>query len=260
MVSQLTQGIGVGLDLRFSPRLIVHADGEQTRQDFEHREFRGAELDRQLNRTTDTIRAGVKLALTPITSLNLAGSTARERYQYSPGRDAESLGVTVGLETKPSALLAGSASVGYRRFNALSDSVPDYRGLIADVGMSYTLFDRTRFGVTGRRGLEFSSELESPYYVITSGGLLLTQMLGHGWDVQVGASGETLSYRTFIDPKTAISAGRADHVDSVSGGFGFKVGDTGRFGFEVSHVARRSPVQRFSYEGYRAGVKITYGT
>ena len=78
--------------------------------------------------------------------------------------------------------------------------------------------------------------------------------------MQVGASGETLSYRTFIDPKTAISAGRADHVDSVSGGFGFKVGDTGRFGFEVSHVARRSPVQRFSYEGYRAGVKITYGT
>ena len=260
MVGQLIQGLGVGTDVRFSPRFALHADLDQTRLDFETRVFRGALLDRQLNRTTDTIRAGARVAATPITTILISANHARERFQYSENRDAESFGVTFGLETKPSALIAGSAAFGYRRFNALSDTVPDDRGPTVDLGMSYTLLDRTRFGVTGRRGLEFSSEVESPYYMLTSGGISITQMLGHGWDVQVGASGETLSYRTFIDPQTPVESGRTDHVDAVSGGFGFKVGDTGRFGFEVSHVIRRSPVERFTYEGYRAGVKITYGT
>jgi hypothetical protein len=260
MVDQLTQGLGIGADIRFSPRFVVHADGERNRLDFEKRVFRGALLDRQLNRTTEVVRVGARVDLTPISALTITGNNTRERFQYSPTRDAESFGVAVGLATKPSALIAGSASVGYRRFNALSDTVPDDRGATVDLKMSYTLLDRTRFGVTGRRDLEFSSEVESPYYVITGGGVSITQMLGHGWDLQVGATGERLAYRSFIDPQTAVYSGRTDHVDSAFGGFGFKVGDTGRFGFEVAHVTRRSPILRFEYEGYRAGVKITYGT
>ncbi|MGH9384232.1 MAG: hypothetical protein ACRD2N_08120 [Vicinamibacterales bacterium] len=258
-VAQLAQGLGVGADLRFSPRFVIQLEAEESREDFEDQLFRGASLSQQLNRTSQTVRTNARVALTPITTLVLTGVNVRERFQSSPLRDAESLTLHGGFETKPSALIAGKVMVGYRRFNALSASVPDYRGLVADIAASYTLFDRTRFGISGRRNLEFSAETDSPYYVGTGGGVLITQMLGHGWDIQVGADRDRLAYRTFSAPATSVPSGRTEHVESLRGGFGFHVGDTARIGVEVAHAVRRSPVKALSYEGWRAGVKITYG-
>lgn len=259
-VARLNRGFGVGADYRFSPKFAVEVEAARTRQDFEERLFRGGQLNVQLDRTTESVRGGARIALTPLTTIRVSGVNDRERFQFSPHRDAESLGVLFGVETKPSALIAGSATFGFRRFNALSETIPDYQGLVADVGLSYTLLDRTRFSVTARRGVEFSSELVSPYYIATHGGVVITQMLKNGFDIQIGGSGETLAYRTFINPTTPVQASRTDHVDNVGGGFGFHLGDTARIGFEVGHVTRRSPVPGLSYEGWRAGVKITYGT
>ncbi len=183
---------------------------------------------------------------------------SREKFVFSPERDAESQSILFGTQTKPSALIAGSATVGYRRFNALDDEIPDDRGVVADVALGYTLLDRTRFGVNVRRNLEFSAERLQPYYILTSLGGSITQMIGMGWDVRVGGGGETLAYRNFVS--VPIEEGRTDHVDSFNFGFGRKVGDTGRIGLEIGHIERRSPIERLTYEGWRAGVKITYGS
>jgi hypothetical protein len=257
VVGQQTQGYGVGTDFRFSPRLVLEVDAEKTRQDFEEQLFRGALLNRQLNRTTDSIRGAARIGATPITTLIVSAVNTRERFEFSPDRDAESLSVSTGMQTKPSALIAGSASVGYRRFNALSPNVPDNSDVIADIALSYTFLDRTRFGVSARRNLEFSAESAQPYYILTSGGVSITQMIGSGWDVRVGASGDALAYRNFVT--FPVEDGRTDHVDTFGGGVGHKFGDVGRIGLEIGHVIRRSPIKMFTYEGWRAGVKITYG-
>ena len=127
--------------------------------------------------------------------------------------------------------------------------------------MSYTLLDRTRFGVTGRRGLEFSSELDSPYYVLTVAGISdHADAWPRMWTFK--------SVRRETSCRIAPSSIRRPPVDVGSNrsrgrgqrGFGFKVGDTGRFGFEVVSRQASFTSPRFVYEGYRAGVKITYGT
>jgi hypothetical protein len=259
-VGQLNRGIGVGADLRFSPRFVIQLDAEQNRQNYEEQLFRGAKLNTQLNRTTQSLRGTARLALTPITTLTLTSLNTRDQFEFSHHRDANSTTLLAGFETQPSALIAGSASVGYRLFNAIDSTAPDYHGVVTDVSVAYTLFDRTRFGVTAHRGVEFSAEAFSPYYLLTSGGLSITQMLGRGWDIQVGADGQTLAYREFLNPTAGTPAARVDHVDSARGGFGFRVGDTGRVGFEIAHSVRRSPVKTLSYEGWLAGVKVSYGT
>jgi hypothetical protein len=258
VVGQLTQSYGLGADFRLSPRLVLLIDADRTRLDFEERVFRGSLLNRQLNRETGNVEGGVRLVATPITSFLFNVVNSHDRFQYSPERDADSLSLTLGMVTKPSALIAGSAEVGYKRFNALSETVPDDRGPVADVSLSYTLLDRTKFGVTVRRDLEFSAENGQAYYVLTSLGGTITQMIGLGWDVRAGAGGDTLAYRNFA---FAIPGdeGRTDYVDTLSFGVGRKFGDTGRAGLEIGHVKRRSPIQRFDYESWRAGVKITYG-
>jgi Putative beta-barrel porin 2 len=257
MVGQLTAGYGVGADYRISTRLVFQVDADKLRQDFEEQQFRGALVNRTLNRTSDSLRGALRMGATPITTFVLGAINTRDRFEFSSERDAESLSLTVAMETKPSALIAGSASVGYRRFNALDESVPDNRGPIADVAVGYTLLDRTRFGVNARRNLEFSAERVQPYYILTSLGGSITQMIGLGWDVRVGGSADTLAYRNFVE--VPIEEGRSDTIDSFNFGFGRKVGDIGRVGLEVGHVERRSPIETFAYDGWRAGVKITYG-
>jgi hypothetical protein len=258
MVGQLNQGYGVGTDVRLSPRLVFQFDADSMRQDFEEQAFRGGLVNRQLNRTTDSMRAAVRITATPITTLVVSGVNSREKFAFSPERDAESQSVLMGVETKPSALISGSATVGYRRFNALDDEIPDDRGVVADVAMGYTLLDRTRFGVNVRRNLEFSAERLQPYYIVTGLAGSITQMIGLGWDVRVGGGGETLAYQNFVS--VPIEEGRKDHVDTFNFGFGRKVGDTGRIGLEVGHVKRRSPIEALTYEGWRAGMKVTYGS
>ena len=259
VVGQLTKGYGFGADYRLSPRLVAQVDADRLRQDFEERVFRGALLNRQLNRDSNSIRGGLRFSASPITTFIVGAVNTRDRFQYSTERDADSLTLSFGTETKPSALIAGSASVGYRRFNALDETVPDDRGPVADVALSYTLLDRTRFGVNVRRNLEFSAEREQPYYILTSLGGTITQMIGLGWDVRVGASGDTLAYKNFLLGIPG-EEGRTDYVDTFNFGFGRKVGDTARVGLEIGHVERRSPIKMFSYDGWRAGAKITYGT
>jgi hypothetical protein len=259
IVGQLTQGYGVGADYRLSPRLVFQVDADRLRQEYEERVFRGALLNRQLNRDSNSIRGRLRISTSSITTLILSAIDTRDRFQYSAERDAASLTMSFGMETKPSALIAGSASVGYRRFNALSETVPDDRGPVADVAVSYTLRDRTRFGVNVRRNLEFSAEREQPYYILTGLGGSITQMIGLGWDVRVGGGGDTLAYKNFVLGIPGED-GRTDHIDTFNFGFGRKMGDVGRVGLEVGHVERRSPIKTFSYDGWRAGVKITYGT
>ncbi len=258
MIGQLNQGYGVGTDYRLSSRLVLQFDADSMRQEFEEQAFRGASVDQQLNRTTGSLRGAVRITMTPITTLVVSGVNSREKFVFSPERDAESQSILFGTQTKPSALISGSATVGYRRFNALDDEIPDDRGVVADVALGYTLLDRTRFGVNVRRNLEFSAERLQPYYIVTGLGGSITQMIGLGWDVRVGGGGETLAYQNFVS--VPIEEGRKDHVDSFNFGFGRKVGDTGRVGLEIGHIERRSPIERLTYEGWRAGVQVTYGS
>jgi hypothetical protein len=63
-------------------------------------------------------------------------------------------------------------------------------------------------------------------------------------------------------PTAGASTLLADRVDSdgVYGtGLGYHFGRDLRVGFNVDRERRTSPVQRRFFEGYRAGVSVTYG-
>jgi hypothetical protein len=74
-----------------------------------------------------------------------------------PARDADSWRVMPGVEFAPQALIKGSAYVGHRKFTPLLPRVlPEFSGVVADLGLSYTLLGSTVFGVSYRRDLTYS--------------------------------------------------------------------------------------------------------
>jgi hypothetical protein len=97
-----------------------------------------------------------------------------------------------------------------------------------------------------------------PYYLLTGATVTATPRLTERWDVQARAGRYRLAYRPVSGAAEAIPD-RVDSYDVVGTGVGFHVGRDLRFGFNVDRERRTSPVQRRFYEGYRAGMSVTYG-
>jgi hypothetical protein len=254
------QAFGGGASLKIVSRTSLVASARRqiiryTAQQF----FRGEDLSRQLNEHRDTVQGGVRIMLTPLTSLAVLATQERDRFDHSPDRDADTLRVAPTLEFDASALISGSVTVGYRRFTPLHETMPGFRGLVAQAATRYTLLGRTRFDGQFNRDVDYSYEEQLPYYVRTGGGLTVTQMLGGPFDVQGTVSRERLEYRSRALTVANPDAPAADRLDVAGGGVGYRLGDTARLGFNVEFTRRRGQTADRSYDRRRIFGSVTYG-
>jgi hypothetical protein len=160
-----------------------------------------------------------------------------------------------GLEFRPSALISGTAFVGYRRFRTLNPTVPDYAGVVASVELKYVALDAFRIVGQVKRDIDYSLDLSEPFFVSTSVGADVTQMLGVSWDVVARLRRGTLAYRA----GTAGGTGRVDRVRLLGLGVGRRLGDDLRVGIDVDQVVRTSALAARTFAGIRVGGSLTYG-
>ena len=147
-----------GVEVAVTPEMTVKLAGHQisTRYD-DAAEYDNTRLQRTLNRDTDGLEIKTTYRLTPLTSLAIRYDNLRDRFPLSPGRDSDSFKVMPGVEFKPRAIISGTAYVGYRAFTPLDATVlPEFKGLVAQLGLSYTLLGATTFGVSYNRDLTYS--------------------------------------------------------------------------------------------------------
>jgi hypothetical protein len=188
----------------------------------------------------------------------------RDEFEYSPARDSRSYRVMPGVEFNPRALIKGTAYVGYRDFEPLHpDVLPEFSGLVADLGLSYTLLGATTFGVRYRRDLTYSYEEQQPFFVDNSAGGYLRRALGGRFDVLVSADRHRYEYVELLDPSGASVDPLPQRVDTTwnyAAGLGYRLGTDGRLGFGVSYWTRESTTRRFKqYDNLRIGTTATYG-
>jgi len=125
-------------------------------------QFDGADLAHNLNSRADSVEAGVQLALTPLTTLNMTASLQRDRFDSGPERDADTFRLTPSLQFDPTSLIRGTVMVGYRHFETIDPALPDYSGVIAQVLAGYTLLERTKFDLDLMRDAQYSYEDHEP--------------------------------------------------------------------------------------------------
>ena len=259
-VRRTEQRVGVGLDLRLSPRLTVELDARERRREYEDEQFEGANLRTELNQRTEQVDVALRVALTPLTTFVVNVDAARDRFPSAPFRNTDSTGVLPGFELKPFALISGTAFVGYRRVDALEPAVPDFSGVVGNMAVAYTLRGRTRFDLSARRGIEYSYDAQRPYYVVEGAALTVTEALGRRWDVRATYGADSLNYRDRSDGPIAGARRGVDRASARGIGVGHRFGSSARIGFDLTYFVRRSPVTTREYEGWRGGGSFTYGS
>lgn len=223
----------------------------------ENETFLGADLANALNRESQSEELQLRFKLTTLTTLVLGADAVQDRFKFDSIRDANSVRVMPGFELKPSALISGRAFVGVRRFQALSQAVPDYQGIVASVDATYVT-GPTRLGIKVSRDLNYSFEPTQPYYALTDLGLIVTERVTHVWDV-VGRGGrQALDYKQL----KSVTPGpkRTDLIYQYGGGLGYRVGETVRLGFDAIYYRRHSSeVVLRDFKGFRFGGSVSYG-
>lgn len=253
-----TRGDG-GVRANIGAKLTLDLAQERRRMDFDDQQFRDVSLDDALSRRETETTLTARYLLTPLTTMVAQAATRKDRFLRSPLRNADTQAVSGGLVFKPLALIAGTATVGVRRFTPLSDDLPEFQGVIANVDLAYLMRDLTRWTVGVTRDVDYSYETTDPYFVSTGVTASVTQALGGGWDVVARGARTALDYQAVTAAAGTSAAGRRDRVNVFGGGIGRRLGTNVRVGVDVNKAVRRSTVAGRGYQGVRVGGSVTYG-
>jgi hypothetical protein len=156
------------------------------------------------------------------------------------------------------ALLKGSASFGYTRFEPDDPNLPGYKGTTGDLDLSYTFAGFTKIAATATRAVNYSYDITQPYYILTGVTLGAAQQIFGPVDVVGTISAQKLAYQDRAGVVVQV-VNRTDHVRTYGGGLGIHLGKDLRLGFNVSKSTRTSQVVVREFEGLHYGVALTYG-
>src|SRR5262249_21723474 len=178
-------------------------------------------------------------------------------FEFSPVRDSDSSRIAAGVTFAQSALLKGSATVGYRDFQPLSSDLPPYQGVVGRIDLS-TVLGPTKVGLMMNRDVQYSYDLAQPYYLQTDATFSVAQQIVGAVDVTGRFGFARLDYqnRTTVD---ALLAPRTDRVRMFGGGLGYRAARRTRVGFNADYYGRRSDRLLREYDGLLIGMAGTDG-
>lgn len=252
-------GFSGNVELRTSSSTSLVANVQRQRTDFDKdAAFLNSNLQFELNRVSTTYGGGVKYQITALTAITVSASRVEDRFEFSSLRDSDSTAASFNVAFDPAALIKGGATFGYRNFQPLSPGLAPYAGTTASVNLSYTLLDMTRLGVTATRDIQYSYDVDQPYYLLTGADLSIAQQIFGPLDIVGRVGQQTLAYRDRAGAAVAVS-NRVDRVRSYGGGIGYHLGRDLRLGLNVDQSRRTSDVARRQYDDLRIGSSLTYG-
>ena len=246
-----------GVDLRLAGKSYLQFDYRlESTLYTEDAVFDGQKLDRSLNRTVRAVEAVFRHKLTAMTTWVVQASSEQERFEFATDRNSNSARVSTGFELGRFALIRGRAHVGFRSLAAAEGgTLPAFRGVTADVDVSYTAPSQTRLTLQSARDIEYSYNPRNPYYVQTGVSLTLTQRVVGRWDVQAVGGRDRLSYRAALPE----GFNHSDEVDRVGGGIGYQIAERVRVSVDAQSQHRTSGLHERGYRTLRVGGSVTYG-
>jgi hypothetical protein len=227
--------------------------------------FEHVNLHDALNETTTATAINLSRKLTPLTTLTVGLNRSLDRFPLDPLRDADRTDGTAALRFDPVALLKGDFSIAYTSYSPHSATIPSYKGVTLQAGLTYTLFDVTQFVLKADRSLQNSYDITQPYYLQTGFSLQISQQIQTHIDVVVRGGLEHLNYRDSTsagllvpDPLAAVVPNRTDTFTTIGVGIGYHLGRATRLGLNYDRTRRVSPVDSRGYERSNIGTSITY--
>jgi hypothetical protein len=247
------------VELRMLSKTYIGVTAQRQRVNFDDNAvFVNAVLQTELDHTTTGAGLSVRHQLTPLTSVSLTAIRSTDRFEFSSLRDATSTTVAGNVTLDKFALITGGASVGFTNFHPESPGLVDFDGVTASANLSYTLMGTTRFTFDLGREVQYSYDVNQPYYLQTRVGGSVAQQIFGPVDVVVRGSVATLAYRDREGATVAVQD-RVDTVSSYGAGVGYHLGRDARLGFNVDNTKRASDLPGRRYNNLTFGSSVTYG-
>jgi hypothetical protein len=217
----------------------------------------GVDYAHEFNRVTAGGGATLRYQLTPITSVSLVATRTEDRFEFSTLRNSNSTAASAVIAFDPLGILSGTATIGYTVFSTLTADLPGFEGPTGAINVSYRLLGNMRIGITAVRSIEYSYDINEPYYLQTGFGGSLTRSVVGPLDLMVRGGVYNLAYRDRERIVTAVP-NRVDSVYSYGLGVGYHLGKGVRVGFNLDESRRDSAIPGARYAGLRFGSSVTY--
>jgi hypothetical protein len=203
--------------------------------------FRGVSLKQSLDRKERSYTGGVRYAVTPLTTMVLAGSYGESLFPDHL-RDAKFYTFAPAFEFSPDAGIRGRAMAGIQQFKPNDPQFTPFTGLTFSAGVNWNLWGHTGFDVQAQRNISYSYKDTEPYYLLTSGRLGISQRLFGPFDLTGAVERQFLSYRfrrgavsgVDFDPDQAAR-------DIVTAGVGISLGRGFKVVISGERAVRKSP-------------------
>lgn len=220
--------------------------------------FEGINLNDELSHTTTGAGFVVRQQLTTLTTLNLSAIRSQDQFAVNPIRDSISDTANASVTFDARAALRGSAAFGYRDFTPSSPALSKFQSWTTAADLTYVLFGSTRFGGHATRDIEYSYDVNTPYYVQSGVDGSIAQQLFGPFDIVARAGIRRLEYTTRAGALVP-EPNRTDYERTYGGGVGLHMNNDLRFGVNVDHVERTSQIAARQYNNLRIGTALTYG-
>jgi hypothetical protein len=252
-------GYGVAASVKALSKTSIAFKIDRHQTQFEQgTKFLETNLHDELNRSSTSETVSLVHQPTPLTTLSVDISRTQDRFTYQGLRNSDATSIGGSIKFDPAALIKGGATVGYQDYRPADPSVPGYRGATAAVNLSYVFLGTTRVAGTVSRQVQYSYDINQPYYVQSGATLEVGQQLFGPLDV-VGRGGlQRLDYQTRAGAIVAV-LNRVDHVKSYGGGIGYHLGKDTRIGFNIDQTQRESVIALHQYTGLKYGFAVSYG-
>jgi hypothetical protein len=248
------------VELRAFSKTFIGATASRRRVSFDKDAiFLGSNLQYELNRRSTTAGLTLRYRLTPLTSVSLGATRQSDRFEFSSLRDSDSNDLSLSVNFDPFALIKGSATFGYRDLMPASAGLPGFKGATTALNLSYTMRRMSRFTVRASRNIEYSYEIDQPYYLLTGADVSVSQHIAGPFDVVGRVGRQSLAYRNRAGGIVEVSR-RTDNVRSYGAGVVYRIGRQLRLGVNVDKSNRLSSVSRRRYNNLTFGSSVTYGS
>jgi len=212
-----------------------------------------------LNRVSTNLAVSARHELTPLTSISFDVGRLRDEFDISALRDSDSTTAGVQVTFDPSAIIRGSARIGYRDFEPTDVSLRSYRGPTVAVDLSYVLLGSTKLSLQVNRDVQYSFDVNQPYYLQNGIASTIQQQIFGPVDAVGGFGFYNLSYRDRAGAVT-LYPDRVDEYRSFNVGVGYHMSPDLRVGVRLEKQWRNTEVAPRQFEGLRFGLAVSYGT
>ena len=238
---------GLGFELTSRTSLTASARLDDVTYD-EGETFRGVALDDALNRSGRSAEAGVRYALTPLTTLAVTGGYEQQTFVQSHVRDLKRYTVGPTLEFSPEAAIRGRVTTALELFRPEDPSLAERKGVAYQAVVNWTLYDRTTFDLGTGRNITYSYQDIEPYYQLTNIRLLVSHPLPLRFELYGGGDWEWMAYKWRHGAALAESD-RVDNLMAVNGGVGIRFSRSVHVRVGIEKTRRQSvedPLQNYN--------------